>query len=893
MIQIKYLKEVRGHKAGDVVNISKGGADSAVAAGVAEYVDLDKAPPTPQQDPITIPERIKGFNFVPLPNNPKAPKGKEAKGWTTKIVRYDDPAFIEYLKTGKNYGVQSNNSTVIIDGVPRYLIIVDYDKKDAMDIAISKFPETFTTSSNSPKKTCHQWFASDNNEGFKTFDETGDTLIDVLGAGNQVVGPGSKHPSGSIYSVIKDVPIAFVPYAQLEAIIRPLDKTPKKEKKIKIPIVKSINNDAGNEAVNKSSMKDVLHSLGVDTSKNPTNCPMNHPSKRGECFSWNDETCHCFHCDGGWNKYSLIREIKGLSDKETFEWFAEKAGMLNQLKKARKEFVEQKEKVARVASGKIEIQLPYQGNLISNFAQELADILKDKNTLFYRPDLREVVEILELKYNEKITFQGFRIVRPSRFVTLAERYIDPYIFNNKKERISKSMPSELASVLLQSSQIQDALPRIDKIFTVPIPIMYKGILTFPQTGYDPRFNSWLSNDSPKISNPKMSLDEAKQIIKTIYQEFCFKDDQDFINAVAALLTPFLRGLFKEFNTRTPVNFYKANRERSGKDYCAGITGIVYEGKALEDSPVSNSENSRSNNTDELRKKILAAFIAGRKRLHFSNNKGFIDNAVLEAIATAEKYSDRVLGRNEVLSFDNDLDISLSGNLGVTFTPDLANRCRFINLFLDIEDANARQFNNPNLHNWIKENRSLILSALFALVRNWIEKGKPVGKVNFASFPEWAEVCGGIMEAAGYKSPCTANEEISIIGGDSETQDMKVLFELCYAKHPNEWINRNHMIQVMNDEEIFSYLDFSNRSDQTKFGKLLSRWVGRILSDIKLVIESANARGSRQQYKFEKYGKVGKVGNIHSSCKLDGNPPRLECNVKVAKVAKVAKEGASA
>jgi hypothetical protein len=51
-----------------------------------------------------------------------------------------------------------------------------------------------------------------------------------------------------------------------------------------------------------------------------------------------------------------------------------------------------------------------------------------------------------------------------------------------------------------------------------------------------------------------------------YKEFCFKDEQDKINAIAGLLTPYLRGLFKNFNTRTPLFFYMANRERAGKDY---------------------------------------------------------------------------------------------------------------------------------------------------------------------------------------------------------------------------------------------------------------------------------------------------------------------------------------
>ena len=282
--------------------------------------------------------------------------------------------------------------------------------------------------------------------------------------------------------------------------------------------------------------------------------------------------------------------------------------------------------------------------------------------------------------------------------------------------------------------------------------------------------------------------------------------------------------------------------------------------------------------DELRKKILSALLAGRKRLHFANNKGYLDNAVLEAIITSEKYSDRILGKNESPIFDNELEISLSGNVGISFTPDLANRARFARLFLEIEDANARKFERPNLHKWVLENRELILSAIYALVRNWIEKGRPDGSVNFASFPDWARICGGIMEAAAYDSPCTPDKESILLGGDSETLDMKRLFELCYEKSPDTPLTKGRIRQLIEfEEDIFSYLDFTKRSDQTKFGNKITKFVGRVLSDIKMIVKDNSIRSSRQEYIFTKervdidkskifgnfYNKNGNVGNLHN------------------------------
>ncbi|KKK53117.1 hypothetical protein LCGC14_3098000, partial [marine sediment metagenome] len=216
--------------------------------------------------------------------------------------------------------------------------------KAAQDKVISMFPETFTTSSGSPKNCCHLWLASDDNKAFKTKNENSDTLAELLGAGNQVIAPGSKHPSGSIYQVTKDVPIAFMSYAEIEAILKPLDQSPKKTQKVKKNYIpKGINDDINSKIYDAVSMTNILNELGIDTSQNPTGCYF-HDSSGGKCMGWDNETAHCFHCDNSWNKFSLIREAKNFTDKDTFDWFAEKSGMTEELKKNRKEYVEKKQK---------------------------------------------------------------------------------------------------------------------------------------------------------------------------------------------------------------------------------------------------------------------------------------------------------------------------------------------------------------------------------------------------------------------------------------------------------------------------------------------------------------------------------------------------------------------
>ena len=79
-----------------------------------------------------------------------------------------------------------------------------------------------------------------------------------------------------------------------------------------------------------------------------------------------------------------------------------------------------------------------------------------------------------------------------------------------------------------------------------------------------------------------------------------------------------------------------------------------------------------------------------------------------------------------------------------------------------------------------------------------------------------------------------------VAGDSETSDMKQLFEICYFAHPNTPIKRNEIIRLINgEEELFSYLDFGERKGQINFGLKLRKFIGRIFSDIKLEILDRN------------------------------------------------------
>lgn len=662
-----------------------------------------------------------------------------------------------------------------------------------------------------------------------------------------VVMPGSKTEQGTEWKLINSLPVATVTWQQMLDAFEPLLKEESKDAKVA----------SLKEPDSKRGAREILASPHPGEHERVT-CTMlllAAARLKNPDITLEESTegiVAVIDQDNQWKDYNhkiSAKKIKGVLKK----YFDKKNPKAE----------EQETKTKKI------IKLPQLGKLISEFATEIAGEIKHTNTMFYRIQEGEIVEIGKVLHQKsgKEVYTGFSDVKPSRFVTLMEQHFIPghKVWIKEKERVEfrkKSMSRECASTVLQSPMLQEALPQIERIFTIPLPIMVEGKLSFPKEGYDPNFLSWLPYDAPKITKPDMELKDAKDLIETLLCEFCFENDQDKCNAIAALITPYLRGLFSAFNVRTPVFFYLANREGIGKDYLSGLSGLLYEGAVLQEPPISTEERMGGNANEEFRKKILATMISGRKRFHSANNKGHINNAVLEAVVTAETYSDRKLGSNKNLTFDNEIDYSLSGNTGITYTADFARRTIFIKQFFAEENANKRKFKNPKLHQWVKKNRSEIISAMYCFVKNWVEKGKPEGKLPFASYPEWAGICGGVLESAGYASPCIVDTEGLNIGGDSETESMKDFFEACYKEKPEGWMSMNEIYDLIEKEELFDDFDQLDSKKKTKMGKILSKFVGRIFSEIKMEIYDKKAKGARRRFKFtdttKEQKKIGEV-----------------------------------
>lgn len=163
--------------------------------------------------------RIDAFRVVPILNGSKKPEGVR---WSTDAnYPYNHAVMAGYLANGHNYGILTGVGGLVV------LDIDDLARMEALGI-VCKLPETFAVRTGRGGLhiylLCPELREKLILEDPELIDDDGDPLHlgELQALGQQVVGPGSRHPNGNLYEVVKDLPIATITKAELLQILSPL-----------------------------------------------------------------------------------------------------------------------------------------------------------------------------------------------------------------------------------------------------------------------------------------------------------------------------------------------------------------------------------------------------------------------------------------------------------------------------------------------------------------------------------------------------------------------------------------------------------------------------------------------------------------------------------------------
>jgi len=266
-------------------------------------------------------------------------------------------------------------------------------------------------------------------------------------------------------------------------------------------------------------------------------------------------------------------------------------------------------------------------------------------------------------------------------------------------------------------------------------------------GYDEATRTMVVMDAELVGidvPDEPTADEIAQARKLILDEwlgdFPFPDEANRANALALVLTPFVRSMMYV----VPLAVIDGLAPGVGKNLLVDCILLMFLGEKPELMGYNRDD-------DEFRKLLTSAFMTGPEVLVF-DEAHHLDGASLARALTGAYWKDRLLGGNNIKGYPNRATwISLGNNVRVE--GDVFRRVYRIALRpreANPEDRDTHSFRHPHLEDWTKQNRADLVRAALTLVRAWFSAGKPrpAGGVTFGSFEKWAETLGGIVETAG-------------------------------------------------------------------------------------------------------------------------------------------------
>ena len=413
------------------------------------------------------------------------------------------------------------------------------------------------------------------------------------------------------------------------------------------------------------------------------------------------------------------------------------------------------------------------------------------------------------------------------------------------EEIPATPPPSAPSDMLKF--VDERLPILDGIGASPM-FSSSGVL-MSSAGYYPDEHYLIGGfDQLTIALPATpsaaDVERARTlIVDDLLGDFPFVSETDRAHTIAALLLPFARRLVKGC---TPLHVIQAPAPGSGKGLLCDAISIVATGQTANARALSASD-------DEVRKMVAAELERARPIILLDNvdsrSRGKLDSPTLAAVLTAERYTDRRLGKTEMMDVLNSALWMMTGN-NPTFSSELARRTVRVRLDAATDKPWKRSgFRHPRLKDWVQANRSVLVSACLTLIQHWICSGRPQGDEIFGSFEDWSGVLGGIVAEAGIPGFLGNSDQI-YEEADVEGQEWREFVVVWNIEHGMKPIGVSLLNALCVKRDLMMVIrgDGNGTSQITRLGQALLASKDRIFSGFRIA-QAADHGHHGKQYKL--------------------------------------------
>ncbi|MGB5099223.1 MAG: hypothetical protein WBN94_01310 [Methanothrix sp.] len=237
-------------------------------------------------------------------------------------------------------------------------------------------------------------------------------------------------------------------------------------------------------------------------------------------------------------------------------------------------------------------------------------------------------------------------------------------------------------------------------------------------------------DRPKMPTKEDAQNAAAWIFAEVLEGFRFEDAADKVNAMAFILRPLIRRMV---NGPMPVAFINKRQHQTGGSKLSRVPSYIYTGHRPDEWPPIRDE-------DEIRKKILTSLLQMPEEIMIDNVDRNFSSHTLCSLFTSTVWSDRVLGSNERRHLEHNTCWVINGTQ-FTSTRDLMLRGFIIELNARTAHPELRtDFRHPGpaFETWLQENRGKILAKLITIIEAWVLAGRPGPTKKWSNLSEFTE-----------------------------------------------------------------------------------------------------------------------------------------------------------
>ncbi len=227
------------------------------------------------------------------------------------------------------------------------------------------------------------------------------------------------------------------------------------------------------------------------------------------------------------------------------------------------------------------------------------------------------------------------------------------------------------------------------------------------------------------------LQEAVKIIEDLLFDFDFATQADKSRAIAMLLTAALKfgGLLR---CRCPIFIIDANLSQAGKGLLTELTATIYYAKIA-------TVTARDGGVGGLDESLDMAMVSGSPFIRLDNVRGRVQSQRLESLLTE---SGTIQARIPHVGY---VEVRPSAHIwqftanGAEATQDLMNRSSIVTIRKRPDDYQFKEWDGMGIMGWTEKHQAKILGAIFRIIQEWINAGKPSLSCPSHDFREWAGV----------------------------------------------------------------------------------------------------------------------------------------------------------